>query len=160
MARTITSQVNMARAKRLFIEKYPEYGSVWLTLRAIGVKSRRTFYRWCESDPRFKEVYLSELLPNRRDELVSRMYQIATGNLKASDTELRALFGFLKATDHISKADPYDTLVFADRNQVELTGSAGGPIEQRTEVRLSGNDFAEALRVLAGAGAIRMAASE
>ena len=124
---------SVGRNKRLFLEKYPEHGSVGATLRAIGIKSRRTFYNWCEADPHFKQVYETELLPNRRDELVSKMYQIARGQLKAADVQVRALFGFLKATDHADTGP--DRLVFAERYQHELTGKGGGPMEVEVDVK-------------------------
>lgn len=123
----------MCRSKRLFLEKYPEYGSIGATLKAIGIKQRRTFYFWCEADPHFEEIYRTELLPNRRDELVSRMYRIATGQVKATAGQLTALFGFLKATDHVAD----DDLVFTERYQHELMGKGGGPIALEQRVNLT-----------------------
>jgi len=123
----------IGRNKKLFLEKYPEYGSVWVTLKALGVKSRRTFYHWCESDPRFKEVYETELLPNRRDELSSQMYQIATGRIMATDVQVRALFGFLKATDHADTGT--DRLYFTERYRHELTGKDGHSMEVEIDAK-------------------------
>jgi len=125
----------MCRSKRLFLEKYPEYGSIGATLKAIGIKQRRTFYFWCEADPHFEEIYRTELLPNRRDELVSRMYRIATGQIKATGGQLTALFGFLKATDHIARDDAFDRLVFSEKTQVELMGKDGGPMEVEVDIK-------------------------
>jgi hypothetical protein len=121
------SNNGVGRNKRLFLEKYPDYGSIGATLRAIGIKSRRTFYNWRDSDPHFKEVYETELLPNRRDELVSEMYRIARGSLKATAVQVTALFGFLKATDHADTGP--DRLCFTERYRHELMGKDGGPME-------------------------------
>jgi hypothetical protein len=127
------SNNGVGRNKRLFLEKYPDYGSIGATLRAIGIKSRRTFYNWRDSDPHFKEVYETELLPNRRDELISEMYRIARGEMKATDVQVRALFGFLKATDHADTGP--DRLVFTERYQHEMMGKDGGPMEVEVDVK-------------------------
>lgn len=138
---------DMCANKKRFIEAYPDCGSVGATLKAIGVKARQTFYNWCGDDPKFRAYYEGELLPNRRDELVSLLYKTATGRLGTTvstttnyktlkettkeepivlpPTQLTALFGFLKATDHADKG--FDRLIFIDRQQV--TGADGGPIE-------------------------------
>jgi hypothetical protein len=71
---------NICRNKRLFLEKYPEYGSVGATLKSIGVKRRATFYDWCDADPKFKAFYETELLPNRRDAVASIVYRMATAH--------------------------------------------------------------------------------
>jgi hypothetical protein len=140
--------------KKLFLEKYPEYGAVWPTLKFIGVKSRKTFYNWCESDSKFKAKYQEELLPNRRDELVSIVYRMATAHMsvaicpvcdgagkfeknnchgcrgrgwvevRADGTQLTAAFGFLKATDHVAD----DGLIFVEKRQLEMLGKDGNPI--------------------------------
>jgi len=141
---------SISHNKRQFLEKYPEYGTVGATMRAIGVKCRRTFYKWRASDPRFKEIYETELLPNRRDELASMMYRMGTGRLgfhlktttykngtiveeevpnEIPPTQLTAMFGFLKATDHNEDPDAKDRLVFCEKNQVEISGAGGGPVK-------------------------------
>lgn len=143
---------DLCRNKKLFLEKYPEYGSVGETLKAIGVKSRTTFYNWCKKDHKFEKVYLTELLPNRRDECVSLMYRYATGRLgketktytnrkgetwseevpvSLPDTQVRALFGMLKATDHSDTGE--DRLIFIEKHQ--LVGANGGPIEVEHDVK-------------------------
>jgi hypothetical protein len=135
--------------KKEFIRRYPEYGSVGATLKAIGVKSRKTFYNWCDSDPKFKAVYEEELLPNRRDDCVSLLYQAAMGKLgthirtwtekrtgnayeeevenELAETQRSAIFGFLKATDHNDDPKSPDRLIFAEKHQI--TGEGGGPIK-------------------------------
>ncbi len=74
------TQESASRGKQAFIKLYPDYGSVGSTLKAIGVKSRNTFYNWLKDD-RFRGIYENELLPNRRDEVVSLVYRVATGRL-------------------------------------------------------------------------------
>lgn len=136
--------------KKLFIEKYPEWGSVGATLKAIGVKSRTTFYNWCDADPHFKEIYEIELVPNRRDEVSSLVYRAATGRLgtteeqvfskyggtinknvpvSLSQTQMTAAFAFLKATDHVEKTEDPGRLVFCEKNQVELSTQPGKPLD-------------------------------
>ncbi len=44
-------------SKRLFLEKYPKYGTIEATLRAIGLKSRTSFYGWLKADPKFKDDF-------------------------------------------------------------------------------------------------------
>lgn len=129
---------DMSQNKKLFLEKYPEYGTIGATIKAIGLKRRTTFYTWCEKDPAFKAHYESELLPNRRDEVASIVYRAATGREKiATATQLTAAFGFLKATDHNDDASAKDRLVFCEKNQVEIAGAGGKPIE--LVVRWDGN---------------------
>jgi len=115
----------MCRNKKLFLEKYPECRTVRNTLDAIGIKTRSTFYHWCEQDPKFKKIYLTELLPNKRDKFVKMLEDIALGEVKANNTQLTAIFGMLKASDHIDTGP--DRLIFVERHQ--LTGADGGPIE-------------------------------
>ncbi len=117
----------LCQNKRLFIEKYPEYGSIGRTLRAIEIKSRQTFYSWCESDPRFKEFYKTVLLPNRRDELITVVYQAAVGKMRINREQLLAAFGFLKATNHVD--DEYDDLDFREKYEHAIAGKDGKPIE-------------------------------
>lgn len=146
----------LCRNKKLFLEKYPEHGSIGATLQAIGIKSRTSFYKWCKSDTHFKQVYEAELLPNRRDAVQSVVYRMATAHksvalcpvcegsgkygdkgchgchgkgwveVRTDGAQLTAAFGFLKATDHA--ADEYDRAVFTEKNQVELMGPGGKPI--------------------------------
>lgn len=144
------SNATINRNKKAFLEKYPEFGAVGPTLHAIGIKSRKTFYNWCENDPAFKTVYEDELLPNRRDEVISLVYQAATGRLgthirtwtekrtgreyseevpnELAATQLTAAFGFLKATDHIEKPDDAGRTVWCEKNQVEISGKDGAPL--------------------------------
>jgi len=144
------SQASTCQNKKLFLEKYPEYGSVGATMAAIGVKCRRTFYKWLDADPAFKEQYETELLPNRRDELVSLLYRVATGRLgthvktyirkdgtetteevpnEIPATQLTGIFGFLKATDHNDIPDSPDRLHFTEKHQLEMAGKGGGPVK-------------------------------
>jgi hypothetical protein len=146
-----------ARNKQAFIKKYPDYGSVWPTLKSLGIKSRTTFYGWLK-DEKFAEIYENELKPNRRDEMVSTVYQTGLGKnrvalcpvcegsgkykgekchgckgcgwiyIPSDGTQLTAAFGFLKATDHISEDITKDRLIFCEKNQVELTGRDGAPL--------------------------------
>jgi hypothetical protein len=151
-----TKQKNdLCRNKAQFIKLYPQYGSIGETLKAIGIKRRRTFYDWCESDPKFKEIYETELLPARRDTLVSRLYQCAMGKLKLQREQLTAIYGFLKATDHM--ADQYDNIIFTEKHQHELVGEGGGPIQQETKIVFDSDSIREAFKILADAGVIRVA---
>ena len=142
--------------KRLFIEKYPECGSVGATLKAIGIKSRRTFYNWCDADPHFKEFYYNELLPNRRDILVSEMYHIAKGDFKSNDVQVRALFGFLKATDHADTGP--DRLEFNDRNKLDMTADIRSDVTTKGEsindgfAKLPAETVRDAINILTKAG--------
>lgn len=152
------TEASASENKKQFIRLYPEYGSVGSTLKAIGIKSRNTFYSWLNNDERFKNIYEKELLPNRRDEMVSTVYQTGLGKnrvalcpicdgsgkykdgkchgckgcgwiyIPSDGTQLTAAFGFLKATDHIEDPDTKDRLVFIEKNQVELTGKGGAPL--------------------------------
>lgn len=150
-----TKQESLSRNKKLFIKLYPEYGSIGPTLKAIGIKARKTFYNWCDNDPKFKGYYLTELLPNRRDELVSLLYKTALGRLGTNtettmdykrgrettkevpivlpQTQLTAIFGMLKATDHIDTGA--DRLIFVEKHQLELSGKDGQPIKYDITVR-------------------------
>lgn len=151
------TKVPVSENKKLFIKNYLEYGTVWATLRAIGVKSRQTFYNWCESDPEFKRFYEHELVLNRRDELASLVYRVATGRLgthiktvtykngtttkeevpnEIPQTQLTAAFGFLKATDHTDhpkEPQAPDKLIFTEKYQ--LTGEGGGPLKVESDAK-------------------------
>ncbi len=146
--------------KKAFIKAYPEYGSIGEALKAVGVKSRKTFYNWMSSDPAFKATYETQLLPNRRDQVQSVVYRMATahqsvalcpvckGTGKYSDknchgcrgkgwvevhadgAQLTAAFGMLKASDRA--ADEHDKLTFVDKNQLEVTGKDGTPLPTPT----------------------------
>jgi len=74
------TEEKLSKNKKLFLEKYPEYGTVGKTLKEIGVKSRQTFYDWLKNDAKFKAAYENELLPNRRDEVASIVYRMATAH--------------------------------------------------------------------------------
>lgn len=124
--------LNICLNKKKFLQLYPDYGSIGSTLKAIGIKTRSRFYGWCKADPKFKEIYETELLPNRRDEMVSVVYRAARGDLKLQKDQLTAAFGFLKATDHA--AEPMDKLVFVEKYQHELSGVGGGPVPVRVEI--------------------------
>jgi hypothetical protein len=170
-----------SKGKQAFIKLYPEYGSVGATLKAIGIKRRWTFYCWL-NDEKFREIYENELLPNRRDEVVSLVFRTATGKLgthietvtykngtvtkeevpnEIPQTQLTAAFGFLKATDHIEDAGAKDRLVFCEKNQIELTGKGGAPLPiGETNVfnyNIGKEGIAEALEILISAGAARLA---
>jgi len=121
-----------ADKKSQFKKFYPEYGTIGATLKAIGIKARNTFRYWCEVDPEFKRVYQEELLPNRRDEVASVIYQAATGRIKLNKDQLTAAFGFAKATDHAG--DPYDNLVFTEKHQMELANKDDKPLILRVEI--------------------------
>jgi hypothetical protein len=155
--------------KKLFIQKYPEYGSIGETLRAIGLKERKTFYKWLATDANFNAIYYHELLPNRRDTVQSVVYRMATANKSVAIcpvcegsgkyegtknchgchgkgwVEVHADTAQLTAAFGFLKAsdhaaDDNDKLVFIERNQVQLTGEGGGPVLiKEVEVRLSGD---------------------
>jgi len=146
-AKKQSKQGSLAHSKQKFLKLYPEYGAVGPTMKAIGLKCRRTFYNWLENDPKFKELYLTELMPNRRDELVSLVYRVASGKLgtytKTTErangdiiteevpygipqTQLTAAFGFLKATDHNDTGE--DRMIFVEKHQLEVSGKDGKPI--------------------------------
>jgi hypothetical protein len=142
------TQETAYKGKQAFIKLYPEYGSVGATLKAIGIKSRNTFYNWLKDD-RYRGIYENELLPNRRDEVVSLVYRVATGKLgthvktvtykngtetteevpnEVPQTQLTAAFGFLKATDHTDhpkEPNAPDKLIFTEKYQI--AGDGGGP---------------------------------
>lgn len=125
--------------KKLFIKNYPEYGTIGSTLKAIGIKSRTTFYNWL-NDKKFNDIYENELKPNRRDDVVSVVYRVASGKMKIDSTQLTAAFGFLKATDHISEDITKDRLVFCEKNQVEFMGRDGKPIEPSVTFQFLSNN--------------------
>ncbi len=114
--------------RRAFIQEYPKYGSVGETIRAIGVRNRRTFYNWCDAHPDFKKIYDEVLKPNRIDELLTTAYQIATaGKLKNK----KNTFGF-----EIDASAPQVTLIkyllsvfdpetYAERHLLEGKGKSG-----------------------------------
>ncbi|MDD5220508.1 MAG: hypothetical protein PHV11_08075 [Candidatus Bipolaricaulis sp.] len=145
----MTTQETICQNKKAFLKRYLDYGSVGETLKSIGIKSRMTFYTWMKADPNFKRIYEEELLPARRDEVISVVYRAATGRLgtytetttkKNGDvvtaempivlpqTQLTAAFGFLKATDHNDDPKSKDRVVFIEKNQIELAGKDGGPV--------------------------------
>jgi len=147
-AKKQSKQGSLAHSKQKFLKLYPEYGAVGPTMKAIGLKCRRTFYNWLENDPKFKELYLTELMPNRRDELISLLYKAAAGKLGTTtetttnyktlkettkevpivlpQTQLTAIFGMLKATDHNDTGE--DKLIFVEKHQLEVSGKDGEPI--------------------------------
>lgn len=158
-----TNSNNMSRNKKLFLEKYLEYGTVGATMKAIGLKRRETFYDWCRRDAHFKKLYETELLPNRRDEMAALMYRYASGKLgdqNLPDTRVRCMFGFLKATDHVDDPADLGRLVFCEKNQVEIAGAGGGAIKHDIEVTLNGDNLTQTLQFLADAGVIRLGMPE
>jgi hypothetical protein len=155
-----TESIN--RNKKLFLEKYPEHGTVGATMKAIGLKRRETFYDWCKDDPQFKKIYQTELLPNRRDVVVSTVFKMATaqrnvavcpvcegtgkydGNKNCHGcrgrgwVEVHADSTQLTAAFGFLKATAhidkgFDRLVFAEKYQV--TGEGGGPLEVDIDVK-------------------------
>jgi len=118
------------QCKSQFIKLYPEYGTVGATLKAIGIRSRRTLYLWLKGDANFARVYNEELLPNRRDEIASIVYRAARGSLSLQKDQLTAAFGFLKATDHIN-----DDLQFREKYQHEVSGQDGKPIQIEVDAK-------------------------
>jgi len=153
----------ISKNKKLFLEKYPEYGSVGETLSNIGVKSRQTFYDWLKADPKFKAVYENELIPNKRDKVSSVVFKIATAEnnvvkcpvcegsgkygdskchgckglgwvyVHADNVQLTAAFGYLNATDHNDDPKAKDRLKFTQKH--EVTGKDGGPIEVKNDAK-------------------------
>ena len=129
--------VKATQHKSQFIKLYPQYGTIGLTLKAIGIKTRWTFYKWCEKDAGFKRYYQEELLPNERDENISLLREIARGKVKASPVQLTALFGFLKATNRIR--DEYSPFDFVEKSQVEIGNTGDKPFVARVEIDISGS---------------------
>ena len=129
--------IKAAQHKAEFIRLYPQYGTIGLTLKAIGIKTRWTFYKWCKNDAAFKKYYQEELLPNERDENISLLREIARGKVKASPVQLTALFGFLKATNRIR--DEYSPFDFVEKSQVEIGNTGAQPFVARVEIDISGN---------------------
>jgi len=168
----------ISKNKKLFLEKYPECGTVGATLSEIGVKSRQTFYDWLKSDPKFKATYESELIPNRRDKVASVVFRIATAEknvvicpvcdktgkvdgrqchgckgkgwveVHADNTQLTAAFGYLNATDHNDDPKAKDRLKFTQKH--EVTGKDGGPIEVKNDAK--GKLLSALSRIAAAAG--------
>ncbi len=160
-----TSKVSerISKNKKLFLEKYPECGTVGVTLSEIGIRSRQTFYDWLKNDAKFKAVYEEELIPNRRDKVASVVFRIATAEknvvicpvcdktgkvdgrachgchgkgwveVRADSTQLTAAFGYLNATDHNDNPKAKDRLKFTERH--EVTGKDGGPIEVKNDAK-------------------------
>jgi hypothetical protein len=114
-----------------FIEAFPLYGTVGATLKAIGVKSRTTFYGWLKRNKRFARVYYEELQPNCTDLLESALYQAALGNKKLGPGQVTA------AKYLLTVKDPER---YAEKQLLEHTGSAEKPVRIfLTEVAGRGN---------------------
>jgi len=137
MAKRNGKKLTTEQCKSQFIKLYPQYGTIGVTLKAIGIKSRRTFYNWCEADADFKRYYQEELLPNERDENISLLRDIAKGTVKANAVQLTALFGFLKATNRIR--DEYTPHDFVEKSQVEIGNTENKPFIARVEIDNSGS---------------------
>ncbi len=121
-----TSPPDIVSEKKAFIDTFLTYGTVSCTLTAIKV-SPSTCSKWRKTDPEFEQAY-QEQLALRRDTMVSILYRIGRGLDKPkSHGQLTALYGWLKATDHLDTRP--DRLIFVDRSQVELTGKGGGPLD-------------------------------
>lgn len=102
-----------------FIEAFPLYGTVGATLKAIGIKSRTTFYGWLKRNKKFARVYHEELQPNCTDLLESALYQAALGNKKLGPGQVTA------AKYLLTVKDPER---YAEKQLLEHTGSAEKPI--------------------------------
>ena len=137
MAKRNGKKLTTEQCKSQFIKLYPQYGTIGVTLKALGVKSRMTFYNWCEADAKFKRYYQEELLPNERDGNISLLRDIAKGVVKANAVQLTALFGFLKATNRIR--DEYTPHDFVEKSQVEIGNTENKPFIARVEIDNSGS---------------------
>lgn len=115
---------NTQEAKRLFIVYYKNFGSVGEAATKAGIKSRKTVYRWVETDPKFAEIY-SELKDNREDQIKSQLYRAAMGELSLTSPQVTSAIFLLKA---------FNPKQFAEKYQ--LGGIPGGePVDVRvTEI--------------------------
>ena len=93
--------------KKLFIDYYRQLGSVGQAAKLSKV-SRSTVYLWMDSDPEFKAMYEEELKPNRTDEILSSLYQVALGEKNYTQAQVTAAIFLLKA---------FDPKVFAEKQQ-------------------------------------------
>lgn len=116
-----------------FKREYPKYGTVGMTLKAIGIKCRKTFYNWLESDAAFKRYYEEELKPNRIDELVSAAFEIATGGrLKTSKTMGIVIDATKPQTDMIKYLLAcFDPEHYSEKTITELQGKGGADLAFR-----------------------------
>lgn len=110
--------------KASFKREYPKYGTIGETLKAIGIKSRRSFYNWCEKDAAFKRYYNDELKPNRIDELVTTAIDIAkAGRLKSSKTGQIVIDATKPQTDMIKYLLAcFDPENYSEKRLLELQG--------------------------------------
>lgn len=97
---------NTQEAKRLFIAYYKQFGSLGDAAKLAGIKSRKTVYRWIENDPNFAETY-EELKANRTDQIKSRLYQAAMGELALTSPQVTSAIFLLKAFDPKQFAEKY-----------------------------------------------------
>ena len=139
------------RNKAKFIDRYLELGSIGATMEALGVR-RQLFAQWCREDPEFKRVYYEELLPARRDKVISQVYRLTQQKqgvfscpvcLGAGKLESKVIChgchgkGWIEVRSDMVQltagfgflkatdhlADPYDQLLFIDKHALEIAGS-------------------------------------
>lgn len=115
---------SVAERKSKFRELYPQYGSIGQTLKAMKIRSRQSFYKWCKGDPAFKKYYEDELKPNRIDELVTIAFVIATaGRLKTTKTMGLVIDATKPQTDMIKYLlGCFDPDNYSEKRLLELQG--------------------------------------
>jgi len=100
---------------------YGKFGSLGIAAKHAGIKSRKTIYNWIDSEPAFAELY-QELKANRTDEIKTKLYQAAMGELDLTGPQVTSAIFLLKA---------FDPKQFAEKHQF------GGIPDQPIEVEVN-----------------------
>lgn len=133
--------------KAAFKIAYVKWGTVGMALKEIGIRSRRSFYNWCEADAAFKRYYDEELKPNRIDELVSTALDIANAGrvkMKGQSGTSMVVDATKPQTDMIKYLLAcFDPEHYSEKTITELQGKGGSDLafrvirEDRSEVSSS-----------------------
>lgn len=109
------NKLSTAERKVLFAKHYQLVGSLGEAAALAGIKSRKTVYLWIEKDATFAELY-QELKANRADQIKSKLYLSATGQLALTQPQVTSAIFLLKA---------FDPKQFAEKYQMQHSGAGG-----------------------------------
>ncbi len=127
--------ISSDQLKASFKREYPKYGTIGMTLKAIGIRSRQSFYNWCKKDAAFNRYYEEELKPNRIDELVSTALDIANAGrvkMKGQSGSAMVVDASKPQTDMIKfLLGCFDPEHYSEKRLLELQGKGGGAIPFR-----------------------------
>ena len=111
-------KINKLQRQKLFVDYYRQWGSIGEACRHAGIKRRRTVEGWLECDHHFADIF-DELKANRVDQIATRLYRAACGELGLTGPQVTSAIFLLKVLDPAQ---------FAEKHHHELTGKDGGPV--------------------------------